>query len=293
MALQYYVPELNFWFSKYVKENTQLISILNELKYPEVETNTEDLILNKNSFIEMIFNDLYDPGDFTGKYITTFNKTYLTDYHPSTMRRLKQLGQNIECYSTDISGSYDIFGFDDSSSYEIDLLDKLYDYRVGYSVDLSSIDSSSLTSSFSKNIYNYLDLMVNGNYSSFDNSVTISDTSSVLDNMVELYVQQEAYKLISNVKQTLDSDYINLRPVRNRIEITEDMTSSLSITITEDLPYDNNQILFFKNGDIYTPPAYSITSDSTSITFEIDSTGAYGLNVKPYDIIIIDWETLV
>ncbi len=293
MSLKYYIPELNYWYNFYVKENTQLIDVLNEIKYPEIEPNVNDLILNKNSFIEMIFNNLYDPGDFTGKYITTFKKTYLTDCHPSTVRRLKQLGENIECYTTDVTGTYDIFELLDTSSHELDLLDKLYDYRVGLEVDLSGIDSSSLSSNFSRNIYGYLDLMVNGNYSPFDSSIVISDSSSLLDNMVELYVQQEAHVLISNMKQTLDSDYINLRPIRNKIEINEDMTSSMNIIITEDLPYDTNEIAFFKNGDSYFPPAYTITTDSSSITFNIDSTGSSGLNIKLYDIIIIDWNTLV
>lgn len=217
-----------------------------------------------------------------------FNELPLTSIGISNERRIKTSPNLIECFVTDQTGEYDLLNLYDSSSQNSIMIDKLLDYRLGNTITLDDIDYDTLNYTLAKLIYIYLNLMVNGIYTEFDTTNTISSTDSTIDNLFELYVINEAHKLIKLWKNYVDSDLLEWRPVRKRYVVDSDLLDTKSITITSDIPNDTNSMYLYKNGELQPSSYYSHTSDSSSITISIDSSGDSGLNIVLNDVIIID-----
>jgi hypothetical protein len=175
---------------------------------------------------------------------------------------------------------------EDSSS-NIVMLDNLYDYRMGNLNDLSGIDSTSLDTTLSVLIYDYLNLMIHSNYTNLNNSIIDSSSTQLLENAFELYLNNEAHRLVRSWKEFTTNEVIHLKPVRKSYILSDDNTSiidSYTITILDEIPYDE-RIYIRYNGEYLEPTSYQTTSDSTSISFEFDSE----LDFVENDIILIDY----
>jgi len=80
---------------------------------------------------------------------------------------------------------------------DLTLINKLLQYKRTGSTDISSIVYNNLTTKLSKLIYIYLDFKLTGDYSKYNNTDLISDSTSVLTNMFECYVVEEMFKEVS------------------------------------------------------------------------------------------------
>lgn len=281
-----YIPELNYWFNKYATTSLD-ISLQNEVPVPNIDSTS---LISNNSFFRLLFDNTFVP-DSTGSIIYTFINKNLNLSNPSIFRRIGYIGSAVRSYVTDSTGPVDLYNLNDSTNETRILLDKLTEYRMGSTITIDDITYASLSENLSKLIFNYLNLMTNGIYTEFDSVTTISDSDSILENMYELYVNNEAHALISLWKKFATSSSIELRPQRVVQTVDSDFLLSKIITITEYLPHDTNEIYIYKNGDILTEDAYTISSDSTSTLIDLDTSGLTGSNLSLYDSIVIDYYT--
>lgn len=217
-----------------------------------------------------------------------FNEHPLSYFGPSLERRIKSSPKLVEGFVSDQSGEYDLLNLYDSSSQNSILIDKLVDYRLGNTVTLDDIDSTGLTYTLSRLIYTYLNLMINNEYTELDSVDEISSEYSAIDNLFELYVLNEAHKLIKTWKNITNSDVEELRPVRRKYIIDSSSLSDGIITINDDKPYLPANLFLYKNGELQPSTNYSYTSDTSSVTLAIDTTGDAGLNLIVGDIIVLD-----
>ena len=220
------------------------------------------------------------------KYL--FTKYPLSTFGKGIERRLKSSPDLIEGFISDTTGEYDLLNLYDSSSQNSIMIDKLIDYRLGNTVSLDDVVYEEINYTLAKLIYIYLDLMVNGNYLELDTTNTISSDASVVDNLFELYVLNESHKLIKTWKTFADVSVTELRPVRKKFVLDTSSVETGYLTITSEIPNDPERMYLYKNGELQPQSYYSYTSDSTSLTISIDSTGTYGLNLVSGDIIVLD-----
>lgn len=187
--------------------------------YMTISTDETGMIsINNNNIFELIFNNSFTPDNTSATDLTSagifykFSEFTKTSLVPSVYRRLSTSPKNIIVYTSDSTG-IDYFGLDSSSTYDMEMSNKLLNYRLGNSVDLSGIDYNELNTTYSKLIYSYLDLKLNVNYDTMDNIDHISDTTSptsILQNMMEIYVLNEYHREIKNWEiYDSTSDYIN------------------------------------------------------------------------------------
>lgn len=232
---------------------------------------------------------IYDATSLQGLHVNYLFKEYpLTVFGASNERRLKSSSDLIEGFITDVSGDYDLLNLYDSSSENYLMVDKLLDYRLGNEFVLDDITYEDLNYTLARLIYVYLNLMKNGIVTEFDTTDSISSGNSLIDSLFEIYVLNESHKLIKTWKNFIDSDLIELRPVRKKYTIDQDTLDLGYIYITENLPNDTNNMYLYHNGEFKEPSFYSYLSDSTSLTLNIDSTGTSGLNVILGDIFVLD-----
>lgn len=217
-----------------------------------------------------------------------FNEHPLSYFGPSLERRIKSSSKLVEGFVSDQSGDYDLLNLYDSTSQNSIMVDKLLDYRLGNAVTLEDIDSTGLTYTLSRLIYTYLNLMINNEYTDLDTINEISSDYSAIDNLFELYVLNESHKLIKTWKNITDSDVEELRPVRRKYIIDSSSLTDGVITITDNKPYLPANLFLYKNGEIQDPSYYSYTSDTSSVSIVIDTTGNSGLNLIVGDIIVLD-----
>ena len=217
-----------------------------------------------------------------------FNEHPLSYFGPSLERRIKSSPKLVEGFVSDQTGEYDLLNLFDSTSQNSIMVDKLVDYRLGNTVTLDDIDSTGLTYTLARLIYTYLNLMINNEYTELDTINEIASDYSAIDNLFELYVLNESHKLIKTWKNITDSDVEELRPVRRKYIIDSSSLTEGIITITENKPYLPANLFLYKNGEIQPSSNYSYTSDSTSLSIAIDTTGSSGLNLIVGDIIVLD-----
>lgn len=282
----YYIPELNYYFSNYWKNNKEI-----EFQYVNLsEDETKDIFYNDNSFINMLFNNNFLSDSTNLYYDYMFKEVDLNIVDKSSYRRIKNTKKFISVYRTDTTGTFDIYNLEDSTSDNKILLDELFNYRTGNTVDLNSITYDDLDYNLAKLIYIYLDLMVNGNYTRLDTIDIISNEDSIIDNMFELYLLNESHKLLRLRKDLLISDMVYLKPIRKRY-LVDDATNFYNIEISDELPNDIDKICVIKNGEFMNTETFNVIDDTTSVTLELDSTGITGFNLNDNDIIIIDYFT--
>lgn len=198
-----YFPEMAKSFNSYW-------STYGEFPLKEYVTTSTDetgsFSINDNNIFELIFNNSFIPDETSATDITSagvyfkFKEFIKTSLKPQVYRRLSTSPKNITVYCSDSTG-IDYFGVDSSSTYNMEMTNKLLNYRLGNSVDLSGIDYSGLNTTYSKLIYSYLDLKLNDNYDTMNDINYISDvtsSTSILQNMMELYVLNEYHREIKD-----------------------------------------------------------------------------------------------
>lgn len=280
-----YMPELNYHFNRYWKSNAELVFS----EFPLSEEETDDEFYPPGSIFELLFNNTFNDSS-SGTFNYLFKSIQLNRCHPSTVRRFKTMGKTINCYVSDVSGSIDLFSVDTNDNLSI-LLDKLYDYRMDGAADISSIDIEDLDDNIlAKLIFIYLNFVINGIYQPFDSEDSISTESSILENLFELYVVNEAHKIIQTYKEFLENDILQLRPSRKKYTVDDELLESGEIVVTSELPYDSDSIFLYRNGNLIENDMFTVNSDSSSLTISgLDSTGAYGINLKEDDVLILDY----
>jgi hypothetical protein len=155
-----------------------------------------------------------------------------------------------------------LFGF---TKQDLDILDLLYDYKVGFPITLDGINFYDLTC-ISKLIYIYLDAFLNNSYQYYDTEDTISeDCSSILCNLYEKYVldmicqlKRQQYGVIWKDSDVINTtittinvnDFMIMKNHNERIIVTDEIYTNGEILITEHIPWNRADFLLFKDGKI-------------------------------------------
>lgn len=194
------IPELQYWFSKFIIDSTLN---KNSIFFP-VELNI--LYLNRKSFIELLFNDNYNYSEYIYNYS---EKTSKSTWPESILKRMMIYPLSAKYFISDSSGN-NTFNL---QSDDLTMLDALMQYRND-STSVTIIDSTSNTLIFidnilfgninscstnlSKLIFIYLDFKINENFTNFNNINLISDSNNLLENMFECYVLENLFQSISS-----------------------------------------------------------------------------------------------
>lgn len=118
------------------------------------------------------------------------------------------------------------------------------------------------------------------------NSGALSNLS-LLDEMVLIYVANEAHKLIKNTDFLLSSGQVELAPVRMRYNIE----NFDQIIVEPPLPYDNTTVVAHLNGEQLNTSEYSMSNDGTNAVFAF-SNKCHKLYTE-YNFLILDYLYLV
>lgn len=280
--IEYYVPEMDYHFYTYWYTDGEITT---NFIYTPTTVEGRSFLPN-NCFLEMLFNK-----NFSGYYFTFMFMRVKPEIMPIPIKeRLRSIGI-VPCFlsvdSTCEGGNIfwelgeNIFNL---TLEEVDMLSLLLTYRQGGVPDLSGIDINTLVKPLSILIFIYLDLMVNFNYQNLRLINFISTVDNTLENMFELYVMNEAHKLIKNWEFFIDSELINLYPVVQKINVDDIVEAQKRYTLKFQ-PYEALYII--KNGEIQDINKFEIGVDSTTgdnfISWE-DSV----VEVKEGDVLLIE-----
>jgi hypothetical protein len=210
-------------------------------------------------------NEVYLPYDIDEEdrspYITyqTFNGSFSN--YP-----LWQQPSSVGDDNTDqppIVANPDIFDFTDLT---LQMLDKLYLYKINESVHINDITYEELDSCLAKLIYIYLDAFLNDSYVYYDTVNSISNGNDILCSLYEKYVldmvyllRQKSYGVIWNETNVVNTSLVNikedffiiLKKEILRTRITEEVLNNGKFTLTGNhLPWDRRDFTFFKDGVI-------------------------------------------
>jgi len=272
MAYKYF-PQLDFYFSTYWQFNRE-ITIHDNILDPESIANID---IKRGSFVEMLFSNTYE----LSYYHTLFETVGIGTLTKSISERLHTISSTITCYVSDSTSGIDVFSLAPEDNIMLDLL---LEYRQTITPDLNTVTYSSLTTNLSKLIYKYLDLVVNLNFDTLNNKVLDSSSTSILENLYEVYVTNETHRIIRNWSFMVDAGIVELRPVRDKFEVTTAIETAEKVTTSGD-PYDFD-VYMYKNGDPLIPITdYTITQDSTG-TIDVS------WSTTPTTIVVGDWVVL-
>lgn len=282
----YYYPELNYWFNKYITDYGQGnkdLPLHTYIPLPDIEY--DENLISRNSIFELLFNnDFYSDSSSVVKLFNEYNVLHTS---PHILRRLRVTGRHVQIFKTSLIGNYDFFDLEDETSDNSRMVNKLLEYRMTGSSTLNDVDLNNLDTTLSQLIYKYLNLMTNGIYNSLTTSETIqSEEYELLDNMFELYVYAEAHRMIKDWKKILNESIIEIKQNSISYEVDSDFIDEPIINITDKIPIDTDSIYLFKNGEKLTNNFYTttLTSNNCTIALDIDN-----IVLRPYDTIIIKY----
>jgi hypothetical protein len=191
------VPELQYWFHKFVLESN-----LNKSETP-TPTTIDPVYLPQKSFIELLFNDDYAYPDYKYKYLSDTN-TYGWPY--TVRNRMMIYPVSARYYTLDDHGTNFFNLYHD----DFVLLDALAAYRydstgvVHVTINTTKptvyFDSTSfilyanfniLNTNLSKLIFLYLDLKLYNHYLNYDTTTLIAET--LLESLYEAYVLEHMF----------------------------------------------------------------------------------------------------
>lgn len=274
-----YIPEMDYYFRTYWTARGEINT--ETIKVPEIET---EYSFGDACFLELLFSQTFSHQYYNYKF-TTLEYTYLSK---PIRERLKASYNSSTCYvSSDSTSDENIFSLRYS---DIEMLDKLLEYRTTSTTDISGITYTNLTTNLSKLIYIYLDLVVNSGYSKLNDATVLSSSNNILESLFEIYVVNEAHKIIKTWSTLIDANIVELRLVHDVIMITEDMETFEETALTE-ATYDTN-IDVYVNGE-------QLEDDDFELFYVIDSTGGDTTSLTTYitwedkDVDIIEYDTMV
>ncbi len=273
-----YVPELDYFFHEYWKTRGEFS--IHEIPIPVILSDIS--IIKPGSFIELLFSENF--SEDTYRYL--FLKRLISSFSRPIRERLlvtKAL-QPYMCETTvsDSSGTINIFSLEND---DILLLNHLLGYRVGETVDLSSTDYNSLSTNLSKMIYLYLDLVVNGNYTDINSETPMSDSTSVLEVLYEIYLVNETYKRIKTWEITIDNEILILRPVQDKFIIDSTTLTNIYVTLSE-VPYSSSDFYLFRNAVLQSFDLYTIVDSTSVTTIEIEE----AMEIVEDDVVIVEYQ---
>jgi len=205
------VPELQYWVNRTIVNGS-----LNKYGIPAaVELNS--IVLPHRSFIELLFNDSYSHTSYLYHYVDISN----SNSWPGVIRdRMMIYAASAkyywlytpECGRPDSTAKINLFLLEPD---DLTMLDALLAYRMDEtgvtlidSTSTSVVDTTSgtiisvnyngLSTDLSKLIYHYLNLKINNDFSSYDNTNLISDSSSLLASCYEAYVIEQMFQFMSD-----------------------------------------------------------------------------------------------
>lgn len=230
-----YVPELDNAFSEYWTTNGEIV--IHNMPMPELE---KDILINTNSFIHLLFSNSFDGTGYTYLFI----EKEITYFSKPIRERIGSSGSLIKLYlSTDDTDlGFNIY---ELTTEELSMIDYLFYYRTDGTSNFSIINYDGLESNLSKLIYIYLDFMINEDFSKINNNTLISDSDNILHTFFEIYIMNEAHRLMKNWEVLIDSGEIKVRPARESVAVDTDVLADERIYLTEP-PYENLVYLYFK-----------------------------------------------
>ena len=200
-----------------------------------------------------------------------FSSNYPLSYQPNSKAIIPPAKPPI------ITKEENVFDFTDQ---DLDMLDLLYDYKVGYSIDLTLVNYSDLTSCISKLIYVYLDAILNNNFDNYNNMEPYG--TSILCSMYEKHIINILYMLkqktycinfnetiiVNEEEYRLDEDMLMAMKITHEtIEVKQDDVITNSIILENQLlPWQRKDFTIFKDGLILEQDKdYWMTIDKTNV----------------------------
>jgi hypothetical protein len=156
--------------------------------------------VDHTNFIEVLFceaisdstsGDIYPYPIFNYKF-RKIDDPYSWD--SLTRRRSRVYPSTTTYYICDKEATNNIFSL---TSQDLNLITKLLQFKQTGSTIIDDMVYEDLTSNLSKLIYLYLDFKINNDYSLYNNSNILADSSSLLENIFEYYLIQEIFKKVS------------------------------------------------------------------------------------------------
>jgi len=208
------VPELQNYYTKFISRGT-----LNKNQIPRSVRICESF-MSKNSFIRLLFDD--DWPDIYKSYRYLYREDNNVGGWPSIIRErtmVYPLSTKYYASDSDSTAVCNINAFVLTNN-DLVLLDALLKYRLTDSTSLIVIDSTSVTdpifidstsadttavltvnfntlTRFSKLVFLFLNLEVNGDITLYNNTTLISDPDSVLESTYESYVLEKMFSFIA------------------------------------------------------------------------------------------------
>jgi hypothetical protein len=203
-----FIPELNYWiYNRYFE------SPVNEYHFNfPVELSQENWSVD-DSVLNLLFNESFTASSY--RYM--FNNISFQSITCSSLRmRLSAYRGNLNIYVIpDISIITNLTNALELTIEELELCDILLNYRISTTNDSSSIvvvtdeldslDYNNLTSSFSKLIYIYLQVMINDDMTLYDNTTPIANTNRLIELIYEKFILDSCFRKNEAEYITLDS----------------------------------------------------------------------------------------
>jgi len=194
------VPELQKWFYDFVTNSS-----VNRYAVP-APVDIDDVYLTPDSFIALLFNDDYDTVTYP-QYKYLYKEESISCWPNRVKTRIMIYPTCAKYYVVDEDEGTNLFNL---QSNDLTLLDALLSYRDSTALTIidsgtTSYDStadilyatySNLSTSLSKLIFLYLDLVINGNFSNYNNSSLVSN-GDVLTTMYEFYVIDKYFEVMT------------------------------------------------------------------------------------------------
>jgi len=271
MVINKYIPELEIAFNNYWRSNAEIT-----LSNVPLSSTINNSIMISDTIFELLFNNNYSYSNFN--YL--LKEIQILSLEKQIRERLRYSRSLIKVYITDsTNGTDNIFSI---SNNDLTILNMLVDYRKNIIPNISLFNYVN-SSNLSKLIYIYLDLMINNNYQKIEDML-VSSSNNILESLFELYVINESHKYMKTSSFLIDSSDVELRPIREKIIIDQDIINNNNITINE-YPYNSNIEVFY-NGNNLDSSLYNIVDVSGQLTINWINTT---FNPVVNDIIIIDY----
>ena len=208
-----FFPELNYWFSNYWKNNQDItLSPIPYIESPKVDYVT----FSKNSIFELLFNNDFNRDSFD--YL--FRDIQLNVLDSQTVTRLKFYNRHHYIWVCSNEGE-NLLNLEED---DILILEELLKFRKGEEIDIDDFEYIEFPTKLGKMVYQYLELFKYEEYEPFySENILYDEKSNLTEYLFEIYLVNEAHKLISSWDQKIETDEeLFIKPVRKKFVVGED-----------------------------------------------------------------------
>lgn len=234
-----FIPELNSWLNTRAFE-----SPIGASSYDFPTEINKDKWTTKESVINLLFDPCFD----STTYVTTFKEIDFLKLDDRVLQnRLSIHRQTLHIYVPELS-QYESMYLQSGSgenileftTEELDMLDRLFQYRTTGTADLTGIiiqpeHESILDSELSKLIFLYLNLKLNSDFSQYDFSNEIANSDRLIELMFEKFVLDSYFRDYATEYLVLDSTtefkITELDSTSGVVVVTETMIDSKSLQL--------------------------------------------------------------